>query len=54
MSHGDASHHTFSKILKELKWGYATDVRDYGIAPEYVKALIRSCGFQMVSKVDPN
>ena len=51
-SHGDTSHHTFSKTLKELKLVYATDVRDYGIPPEYVKALITSCGCQTVSKVD--
>ena len=34
VSHGDASHHTFSKTLKESKKVYATDVRDYGITTE--------------------
>ena len=52
-SHGDTSHHRFSKNLKELKLVYANDVRDYGIAPEYVRALITTYGCQMVSKVDP-
>ena len=47
-SHGDASHHTFSMTLKELKRGYMTDVRDYGIALEYVKAIIRSYGCRVV------
>ena len=34
-SHGDASHHTFSKTLKELKQDYTIDVHDYGIVTEY-------------------
>ena len=30
-SHGDTSHHTFSKTLKDLTLDYATDVCDYAI-----------------------